>query len=126
MRVDADLETLRRALLVAAVLVTAAQPFVAQARPSSPPVSPEQLRDRLMAGMQRGLSDVFDLIDVNRDGRITRAEMAAFAQRHGRQAVVGAESWGLADANRDGSITKQELLAAAAARMNMIQQRGAR
>jgi len=60
------------------------------------------------------LNRMFDDVDINRDGDITKVELSAFGVRHGLGPIVKNKEWRDRDANRDGRITRAELFKAAA------------
>lgn len=92
------------ALMVAALLSSAA---FAQQEPRSPPATPDASVQRPAtppAGAPVDVGAIFDKLDTNHDGKLTREE----AQAH--PTVLA--HFDDADANHDGVITKEEFLAA--------------
>lgn len=87
------------AILFAAAVPALAQPAKPEAPPKPAPVAPERSA-AAGAGGVRDDGRLFDRLDVNRDGVLSREELARDpAQR---------ENWLAVDRNRDGRITRDE------------------
>ncbi len=63
-------------------------------------------RDEARLGMP-ALGRVFDQVDANKDGKVTRAELEAAFQARARRQYQDFES---IDSNRDGVVTREELV----------------
>lgn len=59
---------------------------------------------------EKVLSMMFEGIDADRNGRITKVEMSAFGAAHGIGAIVRSEGWKDMDDDRNGTLSKQEFI----------------
>jgi hypothetical protein len=90
------------ALVTAALVSTAA--FAQQEPQNPPPASPNAANSQPPASVSPGLSEIFDKLDTNHDGKLSQEEA---------QAVPAvATNFGAADRDHDGTISKEEFLTA--------------
>lgn len=91
---------------LSSVLVVATMTsLVAIASPASAQVREQ---DRTPAEVQKEINRYFGEIDLNRDERLTKLEMSAFATRHRIGVFVKPEVWKKLDADRSGSLSRRE------------------
>lgn len=84
-------------MLIAATALLAAQEAVAQTAAAA-----GSEKDR------RELGEIFRQIDLDRNGRVTKVEMAAFGQKHSLGVLVSNDGWRALDENRDGVVSEPE------------------
>lgn len=97
----------RTAILAAAMMAGSAVNAQTTPKPAAKPYV-LTAQDRIV------LNKMFDDVDLDRNGSITKVELSAFGIRHNLGAIVKNKEWRDRDANRDGRITRAELLEAAA------------
>lgn len=93
---------MRLSSILAVVTVTS---LVAIVSPASAQVREQ---DRTPAEVQKEIDRYFGEIDLNRDERLTKLEMSAFATRHRIGVFVRPEVWKKLDADRSGSLSRKE------------------
>ena len=75
---------------------------------ASPAPAQVRERDRTPAEVQKEIDRYFGEIDLNRDERLTKLEMSAFATRHRIGVFVRPEVWKKLDADHSGSLSRKE------------------
>jgi hypothetical protein len=89
------------AFLAAALVSTAA---FAQQEPQNPPASTNAATTPPPASVSPGLSEIFDKLDTNHDGKLSQEEAQA--------APTVATNFAAADRDHDGTVSKEEFLSA--------------
>ena len=89
------------AFLAAALVSTAA---FAQQEPKDPPASTNAATTPPPASVSPGLSEIFDKLDTNHDGKLSQEEAQA--------APTVATNFAAADRDHDGAVSKEEFLSA--------------
>jgi Ca2+-binding EF-hand superfamily protein len=89
----------RTILLLAAVVAASSVPATAQTH--SPIPTPED---------ERQLTAMFRMIDVDRNGRVTKVEMSSFGAKHNLGTIVRNDGWRDIDANRNGTFELREFI----------------
>lgn len=56
------------------------------------------------------LSVIFDRVDADRNGKMTKTELSAFGSSHNLGSLVRPKGWRDMDANRNGTLTKGEFI----------------
>lgn len=72
------------------------------------PTAYAQDKDPAPAELVKEIDRYFAEIDLNRDGRLTKLEMSAFATRHRIGVFVRPEVWKKLDTDRSGSLSRKE------------------
>jgi len=94
---------MKRSTLLALILTSISTAAFAQtpapAAPTTPPAGMMPQRGAMMhGGMEKHMENVWDEMDTNKDGAISKEESAAF----------GAKKFDERDTNHDGKVTKEE------------------
>jgi hypothetical protein len=89
------------ALIAAALVSTAA---FAQQEPQNPPASTNAAKSQPPATASPGLSEIFDQLDTNHDGKLSQEEAQA--------APTVSTNFAAADRDHDGTVSKDEFLGA--------------
>lgn len=89
-----------RATATAAILLTA---LMASTLPAL-----SQSREPTPVDLEKEIDRYFAEIDLNKDRRLTKLEMSAFATRHRIGVFVRPEVWRKLDADRSGSLSRKE------------------
>ena len=89
------------AFITAALISTAA---FAQQEPQNPAATTNAAASRPPASVSPGLSEIFDKLDANHDGKLSQEEAQA--------APTVATNFAAADRDHDGTVSKEEFLSA--------------
>lgn len=74
---------------------------------ASPSARAEE-REATQAQLTKELDDYFDEIDLNKDARLTKLELSAFATRRRLGVFVRPDVWKMMDADRSNSLSRKE------------------
>lgn len=90
----------------------AAFSVAASGQAQADPFDPQKVQQNLLAGVGEALNSGFDMVDANRDGFVSKAELREFAKARGLapHGVMSGRSFDRADRDRDGLVSRQEFV----------------